>query len=633
MQMDRLLAPTRPFNTVLRPGDGKIPERIAYILCTGSRDETVDNPLCSRFCCMYSIKQNQLIMGALPLADVTVHYMDIRAPGKRYDEFYEGAKSMGATYVKGRVAKITEKPDGNLILRYEDIEHGGAIVEAEYDMVVLAIGVQPNREVERLFSGEAIELNDYHYVAEPNEDIDPGRTNIPGVFVAGTASGAKDIADSILHAGAAVAQVAAHLGERVWSRSQPPDPDLEGAGMSDMQPSARRIGVYVCHCGGNISDYVDVQAVVDAVKDEPGVVVAKHMMFACSDAGQQEMEQDIEEQNLDGLVVASCSPKLHVVTFRGVAKRAGLNPYEYSQANIREQCSWTHTDDHEGATRKAIGLVRGVIARTRLTEALEPLVVETTQKALIIGGGITGLRAAIGMADIGLGVFLVEREPELGGWVGKFGPMFPHEREGRELIAHLVEEVKKRPAINVFTGAEVVTKAGSFGNYQVGIRVSADPPETISAEVGSIIVATGFDAYQPADGELGTGLDGVITLPEFKELVDGSKGKLRYNGRPVRSLAYILLRRQPAAGRQRVLLALLLLGHRPRLDQGFGAGPEGPPVPPLSRHPDLRQLRAALHRGPQAGRRLREVPRRRAAGYRRRGGRRSGRDGPRPSVR
>jgi heterodisulfide reductase subunit A len=197
MQMDRLLAPTRPFNTVLRPGDGKVPERIAYVLCTGSRDETIDNPLCSRFCCMYSIKQNQLVMGALPLAEVTVYYMDIRAPGKRYEEFYQGAKDMGATYVN---------------LRYEDIEHGGALVEAEYDMVVLAIGVQPNRDVERLFAGDdAIELNDYHYVAEPDEDMEPGRTNIPGVFVAGTASGAKDIADSILHAGAAVAQVAAHL--------------------------------------------------------------------------------------------------------------------------------------------------------------------------------------------------------------------------------------------------------------------------------------------------------------------------------------------------------------------------------------------------------------------------------------
>jgi heterodisulfide reductase subunit A len=304
-------------------------------------------------------------------------------------------------------------------------------------------------------------------------------------------------------------------------------------------PKARRIGVYVCHCGGNISDYVDVQAVVDAVKDEPAVVIAKHMMFACSDAGQQEMEQDIAANDLDGLVVASCSPKLHVVTFRGVAKRSGMNPYEYNQANIREQCSWTHTDDHEGATRKAIALVRGVIARTRLTEALEPLVVETTQKALIIGGGITGLRAAIGMADIGLGVFLVEREPALGGWVGKFGPMFPHEREGRELIAHLVEEIKKRPAIKIFTGAEVVGKAGSFGNYKVEIRVTADPPETITAEVGSIVVATGFDSYQPADGEFGTGLPGVITLPDFKELVDGAAGSLRYAGRPVRSLAYV----------------------------------------------------------------------------------------------
>jgi heterodisulfide reductase subunit A len=211
MQMDRLLAPTRPYNTVLRPGDGKVPERIAFILCTGSRDETVGNPLCSRFCCMYSIKQNQLIMGALPLAEVTVHYMDIRAPGKRYDEFYESAKSMGASYIKGRVAKITEKDDGNLILRYEDIEHGGALVEAEYDMVVLAVGAQPNREVDRLFSGDDLALDAYDYVAEPNEDMNPGRTSIPGVFVAGAASGAKDITDSILHAGAAAAQAAAHL--------------------------------------------------------------------------------------------------------------------------------------------------------------------------------------------------------------------------------------------------------------------------------------------------------------------------------------------------------------------------------------------------------------------------------------
>ncbi len=211
MQMDRLLAPTRPFNTILRPGDGKVPERIAYVLCTGSRDEQVGNPLCSRFCCMYSIKQNQLIMGSLPLADVTVHYMDIRAAGKKYDEFYEQARSMGANYVKGRVAKITEKPDGDLILRYEDIENGGKLVEAEYDLVVLAVGVRPNSRATALFPEGALTLDEFKFIAEVDEDVSPGVTSIPGVYVAGSASAARDIAESILHAGATVAQVSAHL--------------------------------------------------------------------------------------------------------------------------------------------------------------------------------------------------------------------------------------------------------------------------------------------------------------------------------------------------------------------------------------------------------------------------------------
>jgi heterodisulfide reductase subunit A len=214
MQMDRLLAPTRPYNAVVRPGDGKIPDNIAYVLCTGSRDETVDNPLCSKICCMYSIKQNQLIMGALPLADVTVYYMDIRSVGKGYDEFYEQAKGMGANFVRGRISEITEKEDGNLILSYEDIESGGGLAQAEHDLVVLAVGVQPGADIGRLFPQGAPSLDEYFYVGEADEDLDPGRTDMPGVFVAGSAAGAKDIPESILHAGATVAQAAAHL-ERV----------------------------------------------------------------------------------------------------------------------------------------------------------------------------------------------------------------------------------------------------------------------------------------------------------------------------------------------------------------------------------------------------------------------------------
>ncbi len=221
MQMERLLAPTRPYNTVLRPGDGRVPERVAYVMCTGSRDQTVGNPLCSKFCCMYSIKQNQLIMGALPLADVTVHYIDIRAVGKGYDEFFEQSKAMGATFVKGRISEITETNEGNLVVRYEDIENGGGVAEAEYDLVVLAVGVQPNRDAGRLFTVEELALDDADYVDEIEEDINPGRTSIPGVFVAGAASGAKDIPESILHAGAAVAQAAAHL-ERSRAKVQVP---------------------------------------------------------------------------------------------------------------------------------------------------------------------------------------------------------------------------------------------------------------------------------------------------------------------------------------------------------------------------------------------------------------------------
>jgi heterodisulfide reductase subunit A len=249
--------------------------------------------------------------------------------------------------------------------------------------------------------------------------------------------------------------------------------------------------------------------------------------------------------------VASCSPKLHTYTFRAVAGRAGLNPYEYSQVNIREQCSWVHTDDREAATAKATALVNAGIARTRLTTPLEPMVVETLPHTLVIGGGVAGLRAAVGLADIGLRVTLVERELQLGGWVGGFGTMYPHGRDGRELIETLVAEVRKRPAITVLTGAEVVGKAGSFGNYLVSVRIGDEGSAALEVAVGSIVVATGFESYQPEIGELGYGIDGVVTLPDFKAFVDASAGvggPLAWQGRRVRSLAYVYCvgGRQPA---------------------------------------------------------------------------------------
>lgn len=303
--------------------------------------------------------------------------------------------------------------------------------------------------------------------------------------------------------------------------------------------SGRKIGVYVCQCGGNIGDYVDVDKVVEEIKGDDDVVVARSAMFTCSDATQQEIVQDAQEQGLDALVVASCSPKLHTVTFRDVARRAGMNPFQYTQVNVREQCSWTHTDDKTGATDKAVRLVRAGINRTRLTEPLEPLVVETTPKSLVVGGGVTGLRAALGLAQIGLGVFLVEKEARLGGRVAGFATMYPNGRNGAELVAELEKKVRAHPGITVFTNAELMAKGGSFGNYQATIAIHGERLETVQVEVGSIIVATGAETYEPAAGELGYGLKGVVTLPEFKKMLDESDGPLQYGGRPVRTIAYV----------------------------------------------------------------------------------------------
>lgn len=211
MQMDRMIAPTRPFNSIIRPLDGKVPDNIAYIFCVGSRDNTAGNPICSRVCCMYSIKQAQLLVGALPLADVTLYYIDIRAFGKGYEEFYKQSSSMGVNFTKGKVAKIRKAEEGNLIVRYEDIDNGGKVEEMEHDLVVLSVGFTPNPEYMRLFGNEVLESDHLFYVNEPELATSPAKTNIEGVFVAGAATGPMDIPDTIIHSGAAAAQAAAYI--------------------------------------------------------------------------------------------------------------------------------------------------------------------------------------------------------------------------------------------------------------------------------------------------------------------------------------------------------------------------------------------------------------------------------------
>jgi heterodisulfide reductase subunit A2 len=210
MQMERQLAPTRPYNTILRPGDGKVPCRIAYVLCTGSRDATVGNPVCSQICCMYSIKQAQLLMGALPMADVTIYYLNIRSFGKGFEEFYEQAKGMGVNFVKGKIGKIKEKENGNLILRYEDINEN-RIKETEHDLVVLSIGIIANQDAAAFFPEEELKPDPFSFISQSDQLASPARTSIRGVFVAGTASGPMDIPDSILSAGSASAEAMSYM--------------------------------------------------------------------------------------------------------------------------------------------------------------------------------------------------------------------------------------------------------------------------------------------------------------------------------------------------------------------------------------------------------------------------------------
>jgi len=301
--------------------------------------------------------------------------------------------------------------------------------------------------------------------------------------------------------------------------------------------TARRLGVVICQCGGNISDYVDTEKVREAIGRGREVVLAQVQMFACSDAAQQAMIQEIREKKLDGVVICSCSPKLHLNTFRAMAQRAGLNPYEYTQVNIREQCSWAHTHDRPAATEKALRLVRAGVAKTALSVPLERMRVETFPQTLVVGAGVAGLRAAIALSDLGLSVHLVEKAEKAGGQVARWGSLFPNDKVGAELVDGLLAEVRRRDNVTLYLSTELVAKEGRIGDFAVQLRTGTG--DTISLKVGAIVVATGFDPYTPATGEFGFGLEGVVTLPEFKELLANHAGPLEYRGRAVRTAVYV----------------------------------------------------------------------------------------------
>ena len=252
----------------------------------------------------------------------------------------------------------------------------------------------------------------------------------------------------------------------------------------------QRIGVYICHCGGNISDYVDVEQISKLLQNEEGVVLAKDVMFACADSNQKDMISDIKEQNLDAIVVASCSPKLHLHTFRNVAERAGINPYNYVQVNIREQCSWPHFDEPLQATHKAIGLIRAGIGRVAYSEALENIEITAEKAVMVLGAGIAGLRASIDLARTGNHVYLIEKDFFVGGKVVQLGNVFPTNEPGPGLIKRLYDEIKKYNNITLFTGATLGKMTGSLGNFTTEIIIK---PRGIKQNFDTVLLQQALD--------------------------------------------------------------------------------------------------------------------------------------------
>lgn len=353
--------------------------------------------------------------------------------------------------------------------------------------------------------------------------------------------------------------------------------------MSAEEPSPR-IGVYVCHCGGNISDVVDVQKVIEAAGGLPGVVVAKANMFMCSDPGQNAILEDVKNEGLDRVVVAACSPKLHETTFRRVLERGGLNPYLLEQANVREQVSWA-SDDSTAATSKATSLVAAAVAKAAQLQPLEPIRVDTTSRTVVVGAGVAGLRAACDLARAGIDVALVERSAMLGGNTAVLDHLFPNEEPAGEVISRLVDDVLAQPRVTIYTEATVESVSGYVGNFVASVRqalagvvideearqsgvatgrcmpfegyaldaarpspatdaVDAEvPTTTVQIEAGAVIVATGFEHYVPRKGEYGyERIPQVVTLPDFIRWlsdVETGAGLPDYDGSPVAGIAFI----------------------------------------------------------------------------------------------
>lgn len=515
LQFERLLSASGPTGGhVERPSDGVKAKKIAFLQCIGSRDQTHD--YCSAVCCMYAAKEAMMAKEHEHDTDVHVFMMDARAFSKGYAEYYRRAQDRyGVKYTRCRVSSLKENPaNKNLVVQWTS-QDGERLAE-EFDLVVLSVGMEMSESVKSLGQRLGIQLDDYGFCQPiPFRPLETSRT---GIFAAGPFLEPKDIPETVVDASGAAANAQVLLakvrGALARHREYPPE--------RDAQSESPRVGVFVCHCGSNIAGYLDVKAVAEHALTLPNVVHTETNLYSCSQDSIARITQTVKAENLNRVVVASCTPRTHEPLFQDSIRAAGLNPYLFEMANIRNQCSWVHSHEWDVATAKAKDLVRASVARVSQLEPLYKVEMLLEHSALVIGAGITGMNATLNLAEQGFPVHLVERTGVLG------GQTLPGVESSNEYIRNLVTQVNTHPLVNVHLQTELGHIDGFVGNFTSRLRPvgsgngrNGDKQAETTVRHGAVIVATGATEWRGDAYKLGSDPH-VVTLSDFgKALAEG----------------------------------------------------------------------------------------------------------------
>ncbi len=521
MEYERLASRSGPTEgIVVRPSDGQMPHRIAWLQCVGSRDQKY--PYCSSICCMYAAKEAMLAKQRIPDVECRIFMMDERAFNKEFNAYYERSKeTFGVEYVRCRVSSVKEDPETkDLVLRYMRPNSPEQIVEERFNMVVLSVGTQPPAQAKATAEALGIELNPYGFCE--TDKFAPLETSQPGVYVCGTFQSPKEIAETIIDAAGAAGDVMrlmrADLGKKESSREYPFISDMHFGEERDVSGDPPQVGVFVCDCHPSIDSVVDTEALTRYAAKLPEVVHAARVGYACFDEGQAQIEEAIEHYQLNRLVIAGCSHRTHESLFQRTTRQAGLNPYLMEMVNIREHCAWVHSAHPQAATRKAKELLHGGIQRACAMMPIHKGSLNPARRALIIGGGVAGMTAALSIADSGYNVTLVEQSAELGGNLRHVYYVAEGQNPQR-LLRDLVNRVRGHERITVLARSQVIEQTGSVGRFNSVVRthpMEAGQAIDSSVEHAVTIVATGGEEWRGDVYLLGTNRQ-VITEVELED--------------------------------------------------------------------------------------------------------------------